>query len=220
VPDETGVPEHWHTLLTPEERERSARKHFAVDARRSLTSRACLRLLLASYLECAPLQITIGVTPNGKPVLGEAHKNHRIEFNLSHSSDWIVLGFSRAIPLGIDIEWCRELEFDELVAGFFSPIERNAWATLPAANRRETFFTAWTRKEAYLKALGVGLSKSLDSFAVTMDPAATSQVEWCADNPQAAKYWRILSLDPAPGYAAAISVDFSVQRLLTFTFRY
>ena len=220
MPEESGVPLHWNGLLTPEEQERVARKHFAVDARRSLTSRACLRILLAHYLGCSPLQIIIGAAPNGKPVLGGANEQHPIEFNLSHSSNWIVLGFSRALPLGIDIECLRELEFDDLVTGFFSPIERTAWAALPAANRRETFFTAWTRKEAYLKGLGVGLAKSLDSFAVTMEPAAGGEVVWCADNPQAAKCWRILSLDPAPGYAGAVAVDFSVQRLLTFTFQY
>ena len=220
VPDEARLPVSWPELLTTEEQARVSRQHFAVDARRSLTSRACLRLLLGHYLGLPPLRIVLGTTAEGKPTLVGPVGPDSIEFNLSHSAEWIVVGFSRGSPLGIDIEHCRDLDFDELVAGFFSPIERKAWTAVPSIGRREAFFAAWTRKEAYLKALGVGFSKPLDSFAVTFEAGAGGKLVWCSDNPHAPQNWRIVSINPAFSYTGALALDSSIHRLKTFTFAY
>ena len=219
VPEAASLPAPWSGLLTAEERERVARKRIPEDARRTLTSRACLRLLLGLYLGRSPLQIALAATPEGKPVLRGPPAPDKIEFNVSHSAKWVVLGFTRGLSLGVDVECRRELEFDDLVTGHFSPLERNAWAALPLPRRFEAFFAAWTRKEAYLKALGVGFAKALDSFAVTLAAGSDARLVWCADDPQAPHRWRIISIDPAPGYAGALAVASSAQGLQTFTFQ-
>jgi len=219
VPEEADLPANWPGLLTSEERERVARKRIPVDARRTLTSRACLRLLLGMYLGRPPLQIALETTPEGKPSLSGPPAPGKIEFNVSHSAEWVLLGFSRGLSLGVDVECRRELEFDDLVTGFFSPIERNAWAALPLTSRFEAFFAAWTQKEAYMKALGVGFAKALDSFAVTLEAGSDGGLVWCADDPQAPQRWRIFSVDPAPGYAGALAVASSARGLQTFTFQ-
>jgi len=218
VPDEGNVPTDWLGFLTAEERDRVARKRIPVDARRTLTSRACLRLLLGMYVGLPPEQIALEATPEGKPILRGQGEPDRIEFNVSHSAEWVMLGFSRGPALGLDVECHRELEFDNLVTGFFSPIERKAWASLPLTNRCEAFFAAWTRKEAYLKALGVGLAKSLDSFSVTLEAGSSGNLVWCADHPRAPQTWRFVSNDPAPGYAGALALDYSSKTLRTFSF--
>jgi 4'-phosphopantetheinyl transferase len=191
-----------------------------MDSRRTLTSRACLRLLLGAYLACPATEITLAATLGGKPILGGPAMPDRIEFNVSHSDEWVLLGFSRGLPLGVDVERRRELEFDDLVKGFFSPREREQWTRLGPAQRPDAFFAAWTRKEAYLKALGVGLARSLDSFAVAFDAASAPALLWCADDALAPQRWRIVAVDLAPGYAAALAVDSSAESLQTFTFQY
>ena len=218
VPDEASLPSYWLGFLNSGERDRVARKRIPLDARRTLTSRACLRLLLGMYVGRSPCQIALEATPEGKPILGGQATPDRIEFNVSHSAEWVMLGFSRGPALGLDVECHREIEFDDLVTGFFSPIERKAWASLPSTNRCEAFFTAWTRKEAYLKALGVGLAKSLDSFSVTLEAGSDGRLVWCADNPRAPQTWRFISIDPAPGYAGALALDNSAKTLHTFSF--
>lgn len=218
VPEETAVPAIWARLLTAEERERVARKRIPMDARRTLTSRACLRRLLSAYLSFPPGEIALSATPSGKPSLAGPAAPGRIEFNVSHSGEWVLLGFSRGLALGVDVEEQRDLEFDDLVKGFFSPAERTAWAAIPAAIRREAFFATWTRKEAYLKAWGVGLAKSLDSFTVTVGLSPEAQVLWCADTAQAPQQWRLVPLDLGAGYAAALAVESGARTLRAWTF--
>ena len=218
MPEADRVPAHWLGLLTAEEQERVARKRIPLDARRTLTSRACLRLLLGSYLEVPPAAVALASNANGKPRLADPPEAATLEFNVSHSGDWVVLAFARGLPLGVDVECHRELEFGELVNSFFSAQERETWSTVPAAEHTRAFFSAWTRKEAYLKALGLGLSKPLDSFAITFDFDAAAQLEWCATDPSAAQRWRIVSVDIAPGYACALAVESAVTAIHTFTF--
>lgn len=212
------MPPHWTGLLTPEERERVARKRIPIDGRRTLTSRACLRILLGGYLGVPPHEIALAAGAGGKPALAGPAASGQLEFNVSHSGEWVLLGFSRGLAVGVDVEHHRELEFDDLVKGFFSPAERAAWAALPPDGRREAFFATWTRKEAYLKALGVGLAKSLDSFTVTVGASTTPQLVWCADASHASEHWSIASVTPAPEYSAAVAVGSAVRCVRSFTF--
>ena len=218
VPDADRIPPYWLGLLAPEEQARVARKRIPQDARRVLTSRACLRLLLGRYLDLPPASVAIAVSVNGKPHLAAPPASPRLEFNVSHSGDWVVLAFACGLPLGVDVECHRELEFSELVNAFFSPPERETWSKLPSADHTHAFFSAWTRKEAYLKGLGLGLLKPLDSFSLALgfDPAA--ELLWCASDAAAPQRWLIASVDLAPGYACALAVGSAATALHTFTF--
>jgi 4'-phosphopantetheinyl transferase len=218
VPDAELVPPHWPGLLTAEEQARAARKRLPVDARRTLASRANLRLLLGCYLELPPASVALAINAHGKPQLASPSAPGTLEFNVSHSGDWIVLAFARGLPLGVDVECCRDLDFNELVNSAFSPQERETWSRLPSAEHARAFFSAWTRKEAYLKALGLGLSKSLDSFTVTFDFDSGSGLIWCASDASAPPRWQITSVELAPGYACALAVSSAATELKTFTF--
>lgn len=217
VPDAELLPSDWLLLLTDEERSRAARKRLPLDACRTLTSRGCLRRLLGSYLNLPPATIALTTSVNGKPRLAAQLKS-TLEFNVSHSGNWIVIGITRGISLGVDVECHREMEFDQLVYSFFSQQERRAWSAIPPRARTEAFFSAWTRKEAYLKALGLGLSRSLDTFAVAFDCKATSELVWCASDSSAPQRWLIAPVDFAPGYSCAIAVGITASVLQTFTF--
>jgi 4'-phosphopantetheinyl transferase len=218
VPREDCIPSHWLGLLTAEEQARVACKRIPLDARRTLTSRVCLRLLLGRYLGVPPVSVAFAANANGKPMLAAPPPSPTLEFNVSHSGDWVVLAFARELPLGVDVECHRELEFSELVNSFFSPRERETWSTVPFADHTRAFFSAWTRKEAYLKALGLGLSKSLDSFSVTFGFGANSELVSCDSDASAPQRWRIVPVDLAPGYACALAVGPAASGLHTFTF--
>jgi 4'-phosphopantetheinyl transferase len=218
VPETEGIPAHWAGLLTAEERASAARKRIPLDARRTLTSRACLRLLLARYLAVRPDAIAFTANATGKPRIAAPAVAPTLEFNVSHSGAWVVFAFARGLPLGVDVECHRELEFSELVNSFFSPEERATWATIPSADHLGAFFSAWTRKEAYLKAIGVGLSKSLDSFTIAFDSGPTSELIWCASDASAPQRWVIASIDLAPDHACALAVPSAVTALHAFTF--
>lgn len=218
VPDADRIPPYWLGLLAPEEQARVARKRMLADARRVLTSRACLRLLLGGYIDVPPASVALAATANGKPHLAAPPAPPLLEFNASHSGDWVVLAFARGLPIGVDVECHRELEFSELVNAFFSPQERETWSKLPAADHTHAFFSAWTRKEAYLKALGLGLLQSLDSFSVTFGFDPTSELVGCASDASAPQRWLIASVDVAPGYACALAVGSAATALHTFTF--
>lgn len=217
VPDGDNVPPRWLEILTAEEKAAAARKRLPPDRQRTLTSRACLRLLLSGYLGAPPGALVFVASAHGKPRLAAPSPTPPLEFNVSHSGEWVILGFARGMTLGVDVECHRELEFNQLVTAFFSPLERAAWAALPRGAQPGAFFAAWTRKEAYLKALGLGLSKPIDSFAVAFEPCATPALIWCSSDPAAPQHWILAAPDLTPGYSCAVATPASATRLHTFT---
>lgn len=218
VPDADRIPAHWPGVLNDEEQARAARKRIPVDARRTLASRACLRLLLGRYLAVPPASVVFAANATGKPHLASpVGAPPRLEFNVSHSGDWVVFAFAHALPLGIDVERHRELEFSALVNSCFSPQERESWTKLPASDHARAFFSAWTRKEACLKGLGLGLHQSLDSFSVAIDSVATAELVWCAGDVTGAQPWLVVPVDLAPGYSCALAVAPTATSIHTFT---
>lgn len=217
VPEIGAEPAGWAGLLTSEERARVERKRMPADRQRELTSRAVQRQLLGGYLGLRPEAVAFATEQRGKPVLAGALPGARLEFNLSHSGDWSLLAFVWNHPVGADIERWRDLERDDLVRQFFAPAEQGEWAGIPPEGRRAAFFAGWTRKEAYLKALGVGLMKPLDSFAVRMASDAPAALLSCVNDPAAASRWRIDAFTPAENYSAAIAVSSEVTTIRCFT---
>ncbi|MBT5902114.1 MAG: 4'-phosphopantetheinyl transferase superfamily protein [Opitutaceae bacterium] len=209
-----------YEVLTAREREKIQRKHRREDADREAVARVGLRVLLGGYLSQEPREISFAAEMKGKPVLGESHRGvPRVEFNVSHSGAWVMMAFSPGMPLGIDVEQHREIERDELVSGFFSAPEQASWATISMDHQRQVFFEAWTRKESYLKGLGVGLMKALDSFAVELAPGEEPAILWDREHPQAGTDWRLVAVSPDAGYAATLAVaSLQKPRMETFTF--
>jgi 4'-phosphopantetheinyl transferase len=207
----------WRTLLAGPEQERLSRFHFAADARREAVGRAALRILLADYLDLPPGRIAFATESKGKPYVAGTTAGRRVEFNLSHSGEWVLLAFARGRRLGVDLERWREIEAEPILRDFFLPEEVDEWRQWPATERPAAFFSAWTLKEAYLKALGAGLSKPLRSFRVRIGPRGDPALTWCADDPLAPEKWSLARLEVAPGYGAALAVEKEIQRVESFT---
>lgn len=190
--------------LSPEERARAARFYFARHRQSFIAARGGLRQILARELAVAPERLVFRYGPHGKPEL-EWPPRPDFFFNLSHAGERALLVWTALGAIGADIEHLRPIT-PGLAERFFAPEEAAALAAQPAAQRQAAFFRCWTRKEAYLKALGSGLALPLDQFVVSLaagQPAALLRVN--ADPAEAAQ-WRLQHLDPAPGYCGAIAL--------------
>ncbi len=210
--DESTRP-HSLALLSSDERDRAARFAFDSDRNRFVVSRAILRMLLARYLGMLPREIVLVYDSYGKPSLSTHQNPGGVSFNLAHSGDCAVYAFARRVQVGIDIERQRsEVPVTELAERFFSPRERNALRALPDEERREAFFRCWTRKEAYLKALGQGLSVPLDKFTVSVNPVESPLLLESLP-PDTPTDWTILDLPVEKGVMAALAVRLKKPRV-------
>jgi 4'-phosphopantetheinyl transferase len=191
-------------LLSADERERASRFQFARDRERFVTAHAALRRVLAEPAGCAPERLVFGYTAHDKPFL--IGPGADLSFNLSHSHELALVAVTRGRAIGVDVEHHRAgVELESVARTSFSAAERRALLALPPHEREAAFFRGWTRKEAYLKARGEGLSMPLDRFSVSLD--ANEDVRFEPDEPDERGRWEIRSLAIDPGYSAALSVS-------------
>ena len=190
-------------ILSQDERARAERFHFERDKRRFVLCRAALRTLLAEYAGMAAEDVSLQYGPYGKPCLPASYG---LEFNVSHSLDVAVFALARH-AVGVDIEAIRPVRHALRVAeSFFAPSELAELRLAAPEDLDAAFLRCWTRKEAYVKGFGDGLTMPLESFAVGLDgdPGLGS--------------WRFFNIDSGPGFMAALAVDCAdatvVQRTL------
>lgn len=202
--------ESYLRTLAEDERTRASRFHFDKHRRHFVAGRGFLRALLARYLDTTPEEVRFAYGPYGKPVLDGAHRESSLRFNASHSGDWAVYAFVQNHEVGVDVEHIKpDFETEGIAERFFSALEVQTLHALAEEEKPAAFFRCWTRKEAYIKAIGSGLSHPLDSFDVTLapgEPAALARAEG----------WSLFDLEFAPDYAAALAVEGSGHRLLRF----
>jgi 4'-phosphopantetheinyl transferase len=188
--------------LSSDERTRAARFHFERDRRTFTVVRGALRTLLGRYLAHAPDALAFGYGAKGKPYL-TAPAAAAVRFNVSHAGDLGLLAFARDRELGVDVEQRRALaDLLSLAAASFSSAELAALRALPAAVHSEAFYLCWSRKEAFIKATGEGISQ-LDAFDVSLapgDPARLLAIRGAA----AHTAWSMYELPPLDGHAAAL----------------
>lgn len=195
--------------LSEAECHRADRFHFEVDRRRFVVSHAFLRRVLAAYLGGTPSEIEFEIEPQGKPVLAAPAGSSRLEFNLAHSGEFAVVGVAWQ-QLGVDIEITRDLEECETVAKrFFSSREYEALLALPSQERNQAFFRCWTRKEAFIKAVGQGLTFPLSSFDVTLAAGIPAAILHFEHGSRDARDWNLLDLKLADGVVGAAALPFS-----------
>jgi 4'-phosphopantetheinyl transferase len=192
-------------LLDGGERMRAARFRFRRDATRFVVARGWLRHLLGGYLDMPPGQVEIRYGSHGKPSLAGSNQTD-LRFNVSHTHDTMLVAVARGREVGVDIERLDE-KADVSVAGhFFSKREVNALARLSARDRPEAFLRCWTRKEAFVKACGQGLSIPLDAFDVSLEEADDDAlVDIRFDVPSGPDGWRVRDIGAGwHGHTAAV----------------
>ena len=164
-----------------------------------------LRKILGRYLEIAPEKLIFSYGSHGKPKI----ENSPFNFNLSNSGDLALCAIAYEKEIGIDIEYLlRELKDAEAIAKrFFSSKESAEFLSLPLEERQLAFFRCWTRKEAYIKAIGDGLSYSLSNFDVTLTPNTEAKLLNVVTNPSEVDRWTLKELNPAKDYIGAIIVE-------------
>jgi len=198
-----------HAILSTDERERARSYLFEKDRRRYIVRRGVLRTILGMYLRTNPATICFEYGAHGKPLLAR-EENPCLRFSLSHSDGLALYAFSRTTALGVDIEAIRFIsDIGSLVKDFFSSSEHAAYRALPAEQRVEAFFRCWTRKEAYIKATGEGLSLPLTSIAVSLDDRAL--LCSIAGDPLSARRWSLHHLQPAPRWVGAVAIQGPAQ---------
>jgi 4'-phosphopantetheinyl transferase len=189
-------------VLDPQERQRAA-QFLSHDARRTfIVGRAALRTLLGSYLKTSASGIEFKFGHKGKPSL----EGLSLTFNVSHSGDLVVLAFTHGCEIGIDVERIRAIQDMQNIADrFFSSDEAAELKSVPADERDRAFFLCWTRKEAYIKAIGEGLSFPLNDFCVTVQAGDPVRFIHLGGDAAVAKEWMLHDLRLAPNYAAALA---------------
>src|SRR5262245_49283262 len=191
-------------LLSSSEQERARRYVFESVQRRFVAARAALRLLVGRYLDLPAAMIHFDHGPSGKPHLIAPH-GARLHFNLSHSHGLALFAFCAEEEVGIDVEWLHEIKSaEQIVRRMFCPEEVAEWFSLPAERRRRGFFDCWTRKEAFVKALGRGLEVPLDTFRVAFRPGQLPAVRWRKDRHH--EQWSMFDVSPGEEYAAALAI--------------
>jgi 4'-phosphopantetheinyl transferase len=204
-------------LLSDDERERAARFHFVSHRQQFEVARGLLRWLLGHYTGVAPEALRFALGSAGKPALAGVAMASGIRFNLSHSGGRALLGVARGVAIGVDIEAVRAVPESEAIANsLFAGTEVEALRHLPADRRVDGFFACWTRKEAYVKAVGGGLAVALDGFAVSVDPDAAATLHSIAGSEAAAASWTLWGGPVAADAWAAIAVERNPVRLRRF----
>ena len=194
--------------LASDELLRAQRFYFERDRRRFIVARGVLRAILSAYLPVTPAQLSFTYGPQGKPALAAPFNDTGLRFNVSHSHELALYAVIRAREIGVDIEWMRPLDDAEnLAAHFFSVREQMALRSLPEHLKHQGFYNCWTRKEAFIKAVGKGLAQPLDEFDVSLTPGEPAQLLANLGQTNEAKYWSLLALRPPTGYAAALAVE-------------
>ncbi len=192
--------------LDDDERSRADRFYFSRDRVRFIVARGVLRALLSRYLNRSPESLSFSYSTQGKPALASESGADAIRFNLSHSHGTALYAVTRGRELGVDLELIRcDSETEQIAERFFSHSEIVALRALPLAVRKYAFFLCWTRKEAYIKARGEGLSMPLDQFDVSLIPGEPAALLSTKPDSDEAHRWCLHNLTPSPGYAAALA---------------
>jgi 4'-phosphopantetheinyl transferase len=201
-------------LLSAEEQARASRFVFDRDRVRFTVARGALRTILAAYLDGSAHALAFEYTAHGKPFLRLASGRPDIRFNVSHAGSVALVGAALGREIGVDVERLREdVATGAIAERFFSPAEVDALRALPEDARCAGFFNCWTRKEAYVKARGEGLSMPLSVFDVSLAPGEPAALLAVRGDPLERARWSLEALAPRTGYVGAVAVEGTGWRL-------
>lgn len=207
-------------LLAPDELKRSQKFRFTEHQNRFIISWALLRLILEIYLKTKASLIHFQYNPYGKPFLSNKSKGECIKFNMSHSGNISLYAVTRNREIGIDVEFIKsDIDELEIAKHFFSPHEIGELLQVPSQLRKKAFFDCWTRKEAFIKARGEGLSIPLDSFDVSLAPGQPARLMSTRSDKSEISKWFLKELYPGPGYAGALVVEGTPSKIQYWQWR-
>lgn len=197
----------WQKILSSDESARACRFRFPVDRQRFVISRGLLRTILGSYLRADPGRLIFSYSGKDKPSLAQPYSESGVRFNVSHSGAVVLLAFTLGMDLGVDVEQIRS-DFDvaAIARRFFSPHEQKQLSALPKERRFESFFRCWTRKEAYIKATGDGLSLPLHQFDVSTAVGDEDALLATRPDESEAGRWSLREVPAGESYVAALCV--------------
>ncbi|MEO8971993.1 MAG: 4'-phosphopantetheinyl transferase superfamily protein [Ktedonobacteraceae bacterium] len=195
-------------VLSREEVARAERFYFEKGRHGYIVAHGLLRILLGRYLDVDPRQLLFRTNAYGKPSVESPARGEQLHFNLSHTHELVVYAFTATGEVGIDIEYTRaNVEYEALAKHSFSPSEYAVIGDLPADLKQEAFFNCWTRKEAYIKARGMGLSLPLDLFDVSLKPGEPAALLDSRENAQEVARWTFQAMTMPPEYVGALAVE-------------
>lgn len=205
--------ERFRRMLEADELERAGRFHFDKHRRHFIVARGFLRSVVAHYLRAQPEALRFEYGAYGKPALG---REHTLRFNLSHSNEVALLAVSLDAEIGVDVEHIRaDFASEDIARRYFSRAEVEVFNALPPEERVAAFFRCWTRKEAYIKAIGKGFSQSLSAFDVTLAPEIAPALLRAEDD-DASRWW-MGDIEVGEGYAGALIVERPVAEVRFFS---
>jgi len=194
-------------LLSRDERERLRSFHFERDRRRIIVCHGVLRIILGRYLEIDASEFKFGFGPRGKPYLVSLPSQSTLQFNMAHSDELSLYAVACGFEVGIDVEYIRPIpNAEQIAAHVFSTDEYSKLSTLSQSKRLQGFFNCWTRKEAYIKANGRGLTDSLKSFDVSLIPGEPARLLNDTEPQNNVTQWQMVAFVPSPGYVAAVAM--------------
>ena len=198
----------WDDILSVDERVRATRFHFSRGRQYFTATRALLRTILGGYLDSDPQALRFQYSEKEKPSLTAPQSGNPVEFNVSHSGDVALLAFARGRDIGVDVERLREnFDHEAIARRFFSEQEQRQLAALAPADRYHGFFRCWTRKEAYIKAQGTGLSLPLRQFDVSLIPGDLNALLATRPESSEASQWVLRDVSAGEGYVGAVCVQ-------------
>lgn len=194
--------------LSPDELERAAKFVFERHRHRFIVGRACLRILLGGYLGRPPAKLEFHYGPCGKPELAHRESQTGLRFNLAHSKSTALVGVASKQEIGIDVEhWRNMTDGKDIAERFFAREEIEQLNSLQPERWQQGFFACWTRKEAYIKARGEGLSVPLNEFAITVRADNRVAILHSDIDPKDVDRWSVQELQPGAECSAAVVVE-------------
>lgn len=202
------------TLLSSRERQRAEGIRIETHRRRYEVGHGRLRRVLGTYLGIPPETIEFGRHSRGKPFIVASQNALGIQHNFSHTGDVGIVGVTLGAAIGVDVEGHRsDVDMELIARRQFAPGEQARLMSLPSAERPAAFYRCWTRKEAYLKALGDGIAGGLQGFEVSFLESEAPALLRAKGGPEECRRWKMIAADAGPGLSAACVVEGALARV-------
>ena len=194
-------------MLSDDERERVSRFALEQSRQRYVVTRTTLRKILGEYLNISPSDVQLAYGQYGKPEVIQDAKTNHLQFNISHAGDLAVIAIARDFRIGIDLEKLRPIpSIEDMIKRFFSSEEIDSFCVMPVEKRSRAFMRGWTRKEAFVKAVGDGLSFPLDRINIAFVEDTVGYF-YTLDDTQKINLWSFKDISISLDYVASLVME-------------